>query len=170
MSYRKKNRILIVSFLILLYVVYHFSVKKTIEHKYALEELVKEKKLLDNASFRITNLQNRNKSLTEVLEKSNISVSNSFEQILLQKINNLSEKLGLNIVSFNKPHVFQEKNIKTTTYIFELKGSYKLLLEFLNLIDGEGLGKIESTSFEKRKDYQKNNYYIILKIFLKKRE
>ena len=94
--------VIIIGFLILLLISYQFSIKKTVDLKDSVTVLNKEKELLSNASQRIFNLQQENKYLDSILQKKEISIENSFQQTLLQKLNSFQQTVPLEIISFSE--------------------------------------------------------------------
>lgn len=168
MGYKNKNIILGVVFVLLSAIIYRFAIKKTINHKEQLLHLKKEKDLLNNASSQIAYLQNKNRNLEAILQKDNISVSSSFQQILLQKINKYATENSIEIIRFKEPHIFKNNELQIVTYQFALKGSFVALLSFFSDIENEGLGEIIATSLIKKRNYGKNKNYLILQVFLKR--
>ena len=158
MKDKQKNIALIVGFLVLLIISYVFSIQKTLDLKSNVKELTKEKELVSNASERIFNLQQENKYLDSILQLKELSIENSFQQTLLQKLNAFSKTATIEIISFNEPHLFREINTNLMTYSFEVKGTFKTLLKLVNTLEKQQLGEIISINFEKKKNYRRNNY------------
>ena len=120
------------------------------------KELTKEKELVSNASERIFNLQQENKYLDSILQLKELSIENSFQQTLLQKLNVFSKTVSIEIISFDEPHLFREINTNLMTYSFEVKGDFKALLKLVNTLEQQQLGEIISINFEKKKNYRRN--------------
>lgn len=168
MTIKQKNIALVVGLLILLLIAYQFSIKKTFELKRQARELRKEKELLSDASQRILNLQQENRYLDEILKKKEISIENSFQQTLLQKLNTFQKSISINIISFNEPHRIEQNNTIVNTYSFEIKGSFNALLQLLNTLESQQLGQLISVDFEKKKNYRSNREELIGKFFIQK--
>ncbi|WP_093869742.1 hypothetical protein [Tenacibaculum sp. MAR_2010_89] len=92
MNNQQKNIGLLVGFLITLFVVYNFTIKNTFEVKNKYSNLLKEKQLLNNATNRTIYLTQKNNFLDSILKSRNVSLKNSFQQTLLQKITSFSEE------------------------------------------------------------------------------
>ena len=156
MKDKQRNIALIVGFLLLLTISYVFSIQKTIDLKSRVKELKKEKELASNAGERIFNLQQENKYLDSILQLKELSIENSFQQTLLQKLNAFSKTATIEIISFDEPHLFREINTNLMTYSFEVKGDFKTLLKLVNTLEKQQLGEIISINFEKKKNYRRN--------------
>ncbi|PQJ76535.1 hypothetical protein [Polaribacter glomeratus] len=170
MTDQQKNIGLVAGFLILLLISYQFSIKKTLELKDSASELKKEKEMLSNASQRIFDLQQENKYLDSILQKKEISIENSFQQTLLQKLNSFQKIVPVEIISFNEPHTFEENNTILKTYSFEIKGEFSSLIKLMNTLERQQLGKLISVDFEKKRNYRKNKEELIGNFYLQKLE
>lgn len=168
MTNKQKTISLIVSFFILLIISYVFSVKNTLKLKDRVTTLIKEKKMLANAGDLIFNFQQENKYLDSILVRKNISIENSFQQILLQKLNTFSKFESIEIIAFDAPHLFIENNTKLMTYSFEIKGNFRSLLKLINTIERERLGEIKSVNFEKKRNYRNNKKKLTCKFYISK--
>ncbi len=168
MSSKQKNIGLLIGFLLALFLVYQFAIKKTISYKNKYEKELKEKELLDNAGTKINFLQRKNRHIDSILTSRNISIQHSFQQTILQNVTNFSIQEKLQIVDFNAPHLFTENQTITETLIFEVKGNYHSLLKLINYLEQEQLGKLLSVHFEKKKNYKTNRQYLTAKIYLQK--
>jgi hypothetical protein len=156
MKDKQKNIALIVGFLFLLIISYVFSIQKTFDLKSSVNQLTKEKELVSNASERIFNLQQENKYLDSILQQKELSIENSFQQTLLQKLNVFSKSAAIEIIAFEEPHLFREINTNLMTYSFEVQGDFRALLELVNTLEKQQLGEVISLNFEKKKNYRRN--------------
>ncbi|MGY0407588.1 MAG: hypothetical protein ACWIPJ_04435 [Polaribacter sp.] len=169
MSNKQKNIALLFGFLLLLFVSYLFSIQKTFELKSRMQELKKEKELVSNASERIFNLQQENKYLDAILQQKELSIENSFQQTLLQKLDAFSKTETIEIISFDEPHLFTENKTNLKTYSFKVKGNFKALLKLINTLEKQQLGKIISINFEKKKNYRRNKEELTGQFYIQKR-
>jgi len=168
MTDQQKNIGLIVGFLILLMISYQFSIKRTLELKERAVKLNNEKEMLSNASERIFSLQQENKHLDAILQKKEISIENSYQQTLLQKLNSFQKIVPVEIISFHEPHIFEENNTILKTYSFEIKGEFSSLIKLMNTLERQQLGKLISVDFEKKKNYRRNKEELIGNFYLQK--
>jgi hypothetical protein len=168
MTDKQKNIALLLGFLILFILAYFFSIKKTVDLKKSLSILEQEQELLANASSRIFNLQQENRYLDSILKQKELSVENSFQQTLLQKINNFSKTVSTEIIAFDEPHSFISNDTKIETYTIEIKANYNNLLKLVNYLEQQQLGKIVSLNLEKKKNYRRNREELTVKISIQK--
>jgi hypothetical protein len=168
MNLQQKNSALVIGFLVMLLVAYSFSIRKTFELKKSLNELRKEKEVMFNAEEQLFKLQNENGQLDAVLLKNDLSIENSFQQTLLQKINSFSMNKNCEIIAFNEPHSYISADANLMTYIFELKGNFNELVSFTNYIERQRLGTVQGIHFLKKKNYRKNREELIGTFYIQK--
>tara|TARA_R110002051_G_scaffold2660_1_gene14289 strand:+ start:32657 stop:33178 length:522 start_codon:yes stop_codon:yes gene_type:complete len=169
MTDKQKNSALVAGFVLLLLISYFFSIEKTFDLKQRAKELYQEKELLQNASQRIFNLQQENKYLDSILQVKEISIENSFQQTLLQKLNSFQKEVPVTIMAFNEPHIIEQDNTILKTYSLEIKGDFQSLMLLLNTFEKQQLGKLTSVTFEKKKNYRRNREELIGEFFIQKR-
>lgn len=168
MSYKKKNILLVIIFVISMLFVYFFSIRKTLDLKSNYAQLLKEQEEMKHLSSRILSLKQKSKYIDSVLAKENISINNSFQQILLKKINTYKATNPIEIIKFKSPITVKEEAIKSKIYPITIKGDFNSLLQFLNYFEQEGLGEIKSFDFIKNKQFSRNRNYLTLELYLKK--
>ncbi len=123
---------------------------------------------MKNITSNISLLKQENKYIDSILINENVSVNNSFQQILLKKINTYKESNPIEIIKFKNPVNITENSNISQLYPITIKGSFNALLAFLNFFEQEGFGEIKSFSFIKNKDYSRNKEYLTLDLYLKK--
>ncbi len=170
MDIKLKNKILVIGFVTLLFIVYKFTISKTFETQKMVAELTTEKLLLSNISTKISSLQNKELQLDAILKKRNILVNNSFQQTLLQNVTSFVKKNKLQILSFNQPHSYSTDITKLTTYSFEIKGDFISLLRMVNFLGKLQLGELITINFEKKNSYRNKTSYLTCSILLQKNE
>ncbi|MFY7669768.1 hypothetical protein ACOSP6_01635 [Tenacibaculum sp. MEBiC06402] len=168
MSYKRKNILLLIGFIVSIPLLYYTTFKSTIDLKNTYAKLLKEKIETDNITSRTLAFRYEGKYIDSILAKENIFVDNSFQQILLKKINGYQESSKIEIIEFNNPIEVLDNSIKSQLYPITIKGDFNSLLQFLNYFEREGLGEIKSYSFKKKKDYARRKEYLVLELLLKK--
>ncbi len=169
MSYKRKNTILLIGFVLAIPILYYTTFQNTIELKNTYKKLLKEKEDTDNITSKTLAFKQEGKYIDSILVKENIFADNSFQQILLKKINRYqNETSKIEIIEFNNPIEVLDNSIKSQLYPITLKGDFNALLHFLNYFEQEGLGEIKSYSFKKKKNYSRRNEYLVLELLLKK--
>lgn len=168
MGIKLKNKILVIGFIIALFIVYKFAISKTIETQNVVSKLAKEKSLLNNISTKILDLEAKEVQLDAILKKRNISISNSFQQTLLQNVTSFAQMNKLQIIAFNEPHTYSTNITKLATYSFEIKGDFISLLKMVNFLERLQLGELLTINFEKKKNFRTNRNYLTCKVLLQK--
>jgi len=170
MTNKQKNIALVVGFLLLFLISYIFSIQKTIDLKSKLTMLTKQQELMSNAGTQIFNLQQKNRHLDAVLQQKELSIKNSFQQVLFNKLNVFKKECSIEVITFNEPHQIIKNNTKLLTYSFKIKGNFIALLQLTNYIERQQLGTLTSVNFEKKKNYRRNKEEITGLFYLQKLE
>lgn len=168
MDYKKKNIILLCCTVFLLFIIYAFSIRKTLNYKYKYENLLAEKEKIENSVELKRKLKKRVNEIEYILKSQNISVSNSFQQILLKKINAFKKDNNLSLIKFDNSIKVKDQNIDATLYPITVKSDFNTLLSFLSYIEQQNLGELKNIQFLKKKNYRTTKNYLILKFYLKK--
>ena len=170
MTNKQKNIALVVGFLLLFLISYIFSIQKTIDIKSKLTMLTKQQELMSNAGTQIFNLQQKNRHLDAVLQQKELSIKNSFQQVLFNKLNVFKKECSIEVLSFDEPHQSIKDHTKLLTYSFKIKGNFIALLQLTNYIERQQLGTLTSVNFEKKKNYRRNKEEITGLFYLQKLE
>jgi hypothetical protein len=171
MRLNKKNKILVLGFLLALYICYSFAISNTITYykEYNLKnELISNN---NNAPKLAHQLRLKEKQLDLVLSQYNITATESFQNDLLKQLNTYSTTYRLKIIDFKEPHITSEKNFVTTSYIFSLEGSFNGCLALLNKIENNpNLGSIKHLNFTKKRDYKTNTDHLFVEVIIQKNQ
>ncbi len=168
MDIKLKNKLFVIGFLVSLFMVYKFAIFKTLETRSEVAMLSKEKRLLTDISNKVSDLEAKEVELDAMLKKRNISISNSFQQTLLQNITTLTNTNKLQIIAFEKLHVYKKDITKLHTYTIEVKGSFSSLLKFVNNLENLQIGELISIKYEKRKDFKRNKNYLTCNVLFQR--
>lgn len=169
MRLNRRNKLLLLGFLLALYICYSFAISNTIF--YYKEYNSKKSMITDNSSSPklIYKLQQKEKQLNQILSRYKINTSEFFQNDLLKQLNTYSDAYHLKIIDFKEPHVIMEKEIITTSYIFSLEGSYNGCLALLNKIENNpNLGSIKHLNFTKKRNYKTNTDQLFVEVILQK--
>lgn len=167
MNILQKNSILLLGFLLSLWVCFVLAITPTLELKSQVDVL--KKKHFENQQI-LSNLNSlllQKKQYDQLLEKHHLSSRTSLQNNLLEVINQFGKENKLSIISFNKPHSFNNKNTRFKTYSFKVRGSYSSILKLIHSLEQKySFGKISSCSFEKKKNYRTYRSYLDCEIFI----
>lgn len=166
----RKNKLLLIGFIVVLFLCYHFAISKTIYYY----------NLAKNQSDAITSFNNNPKILAQLMLKEkqidgwlqeNNSYSTSFQNELLKELTYYSSKYHLKITDFQEPHKFTDKNSTTTSYCFTLEGSFNNALMLLNNIENKhNLGIVKHVNVLKKINYKTNQEYLNSTVIIQKIE
>lgn len=169
MKLNKKNKLLLVGFVIVLYVCYSFAISNTInyykEYKIKQEEIAAD----SNMPKLVGQLIQKEKQLDQVLSQYDVNISESFQNDLLKQLTSYSDSYKLKIVDFQEPHTISQKGFTTTSYIFSLEGSFNGCLSVLNKVENNpALGNIKHLNFVKKKNYKTNTDQLFVEVIMQK--
>lgn len=160
MSPRTKNVLLIIGFCISLAIAYNLAFSKTVSLKNRINTLELKTQYLESTPNIAFHLEQREQFVDSILSLNNMK-GNSVQNNLLEFLNSKSETGNFIISDFNEPHSSTENGATTTSYRFNLKGSYDAIEEVLYTLETEyNFGRIAHIHFEKKKDYRKNKNYL----------
>lgn len=169
MKLDRKNKFLLLGFLLTLYISYVFAISRTItyykEYK-SKNELIATNTITPKLALQ---LYQKEKQLDLILSQYNITPSESFQNDLLKQLNMYSTAYHLKIIDFKEPHIITEKGYTATSYIFSLEGSFNGCLALLNKIENNAtLGTIKHIDFIKKKNYKTNGDELFVEVVLVK--
>lgn len=167
MKLNKKNKLLVVGFVLILYICYSFAISNTIS--YYKEYKQKEQQIADDSSMPnlVNQLLQKEKQLDQVLSQYEINVSDSFQNDLLKQLSSYSNQYHLKITDFQEPHNITQKGFNTTSYVFTLEGSFNGCLALLNQIENNPkLGAIKHLNFTRKKNYKTNTDQLFVEVIM----
>jgi len=171
MKLNKKNKLLILGFLLVLYVCYSFAISNTIEY---YKEYKSKQQLLSNDSNLpglVNQLIRKEKQLDQALLQTERSSSGSFQNDLLKQLTIYGESYNLKIVDFQEPHNASKKGVIISSYIFSLEGSFNGCLAVLNKVENNpALGTIKHLNFIKKKNFKTNTDQLFVEVIMQKNE
>lgn len=169
MKLDKKNKLLLVGFLLVLYLCYSFAISNTIN--YYKEYKTKQDQIAADSDMPglVAKLSHKEKQLDQILSVYDINISESFQNDLLKQLTSYSDSFKLKIVDFQEPHSVTEKGYTVTSYIFSLEGSFNGCLAVLNKVENNpSLGLIRHLNFVKKKNYKTNTDELFVEVIMQK--
>ena len=169
MSLSKKNKILIVAFLLTLYMCYSFAIKKSIEYITLYKSQSNKIQTYSSNPKKISDLKFKEKQLDKWLTENNITIEN-YQNQLLKILNSYCIENNLKIVDFQEPHIFEKNNTHTISYIFSISGGFNSVLKLVNnLENNKNLGSIKNISSFKMINFKTNKEYLETQIILERK-
>jgi hypothetical protein len=166
MKFNKKNKILLASFILMLFVSYKLSIQKTIQASKEYQTNFDKKELLKNIPNQLSLLSAKEQHLDKQLSLLNVDNS-SMQNSLLKFLNREAGENKVKIIEFNSPHVVHKDENISETQIFTLEGGYSNILNVIHAIENKGnFGAISHMEMEKKKDYRSKRTYLQASVFL----
>jgi hypothetical protein len=165
MKLNRKNKFLILGFIIALYLSYSFAISKSLFYR---NQYIQNKEMAnkDNQPKVLANLKYKEKQIDLWMSK-NIFFSSNFQNELLKELTISSNLYDTKIVDFQKPHIFIEKNNQTTSYSFSIEGSFNGVLRLINDLENkQSLGQIKHIFTIKKNNYKINKDYLVTTIIV----
>ena len=167
MTYLKKNIILVLVFVFVVFIAYQFSIKQTFELKDEYQNL---KNLNSNTTQIKNNIRqlSAHKTYLDSVVKANKITSTNLQNELLITLNRICEINRCKISKFEEPHTFQRDDIDQIYYNFALQGNYEQIVKSIyDLEQGKNLGQIVSVDIKKEINYKLNKTYLEADILIK---
>jgi hypothetical protein len=169
MKLKRKNKLLLLGFIIALYICYAFAISNTLD---IYKEFKTKNDVLihNNSTPKLANqLLQKEKQLDKLLAKHHVKTSESYQNDLLKQLNFYSAKYNLKVIDFKEPHIIIEKNTTTSSYIFSLQGSFNGSIALLNKLENNpALGTIKHINFNKKRNYKSNVDELFVEVVLGK--
>jgi hypothetical protein len=169
MKLNRKNKILLLGLLFSIYICYAFAIANTIDY---YNKYKNQQQLLAgdfNNPEMLRKLVQKEKQLTAALGQYANPEEGTFQNRLLKELSYQSKINGLKIIDFQEPHIISNKEVKTTSYIFSLEGSFNGILLLLNSIENDpSLGSVKHIDFIKKRNYKTNQDYLTAQVILQK--
>lgn len=168
MNSKQRNIALVIGFVVMLFISYQFAIRRTLELGVKIEKLEKDKTLLDNAEAEIQQLTLEGRYLDSILKSNDLSIENTFQQTLLIKVTQCTDKHNLKLIAADEPHSFVSDGTNLLTYEIEVRGSFRNLMLFANEMEQQRLAKLSSLQFLKKRNYRTRRDYLVGKLIVQR--
>lgn len=170
MTFNRKNKILLLSFGIALYLCYSFAISNTITY---YQDLKSKEAIIENSiqlPTLIPQLKYKEKQLDNYLTSHEIKTKASFQNELLKQLTLYTNQNHIKITDFRAPHQSANStNNTTTSYIFSLEGTFSNCLKTINTLENKPeLGIVKHLHFVKKKNYKTNKEELYVEVILQK--
>lgn len=171
MKLNRRNKMLLAGAVLALYISYEFAFANTLEYysSYTSQKEITTGELNDSGYLK--KLVLKEKMLNEALSQYTGVTDASFQNELLKQLSVLAAGNSLKIIDFKEPHVSTEKDMRISSYVFSLEGSFNGILLLINKLENNpSLGYIKNVAFIKKKNYKTNTHYLTAEVILQKSE
>ncbi len=166
MSYRNKNRVLLVSALVFLLLSWKLAIQETVILSDSLAKTEAELKKMENAPQLISELELELRTIKKQSQRLYSGVLEMREG-LYSEISMLAEKHKLSLNRFPNYYAQEKEGIELTTSLLVLSGDFKNMVRLIDEFEKANTsGKISSTYFEVDQSprTKKRNLYLTLYI------
>ncbi len=169
MNLKQKNIILSLGFFALIWIAYFFSFSETIQAFRHYKKLKQQDMTYTLASQNLNNLKQQITYYNSLLNKYQISSNGSYQNNLLNTINEYSKMHDLKITNFRDPFRIQLKNsVIQETQVFTIESDFKSIVNLIYMLEQYyNFGRVISVNFEKKK-YRQNHEYLQCEIYLQR--
>jgi hypothetical protein len=166
LTYKQKFIYLLVGGLILLILVYVFSINETLKLRSNYVELKKRYDGVFNASSSILFYEKELIKIDSLIGSENVKGDYTQEE-LLKKVTEFGRVHNLTVISFPGPHEYIDNGYKVFTYEAAISGRFNDLLRLLyDLEIGNYPGVIKSVDFEVGKSPDQTHTMLIMTLFI----
>lgn len=166
MNSKRKNRLLIAGFALLLLICYQFAIKNTLEEKNRYNQLKKEEILFQNIPKQLLTLNKKKEYYDSLLAKYQIGET-SLQNSLLKNINKNAKELNLKVIDFNEPHITVKNDLQVSTYSITIEGTFNNITQLIYRLEQKTrFGELVNVHFIKHKNYRTRKNYLQATIML----
>lgn len=164
---KMKNKIIIATFLLSLFLCYKLAILKTINARQQLNILSKESVQISNTSKELYQLKIKESyydSLLNTYQFKNLSIQNQILNIL----NEFSSNGSIEIKKFKEPHTIEENELIIKTFDLTIKANYNNIIKLVHHFEQkERFSEIINLNLKKIKNHKTGKYFLQAKILLK---
>ena len=168
MKLDKKNRLLLLGFVMMSLLCYRFAIKKTRAAYGRHMENTGAERVEGNVREKVAFLYDKESLLDDRLRAFNVD-GLSVQQGLLKFLNREAGENRVKVIDFNAPHRFEGelRDQELQTFIFTLEGGYTGILKTVNALENNGsFGSVGHIHLKKNKDYRTKRTYLRAEVFL----
>ncbi len=166
MSNRKKAYLLFLGLFILIWMSWRFGISKTLDVYKRYAKLKAKTEEINSRPVSIGQMKKQIFVLDSLIKVQNLK-EGSFHQRLLQSIEDVNSKEKINILHYNRPHVFKKGNYTIQTAMITVEGNFISLLKYIYYLEQKArLGSIYSVTFKKSENRKTRKKYLQATIYI----
>ncbi|NAS32042.1 hypothetical protein GTQ40_13735 [Flavobacteriaceae bacterium R38] len=166
MNSKRKNIVLVVFSILILFICYKYAIKKTIDYKIEYQLLKNQETLFNDLPKQFGLLNEKNKYYDSLLTKFQITET-SIQNNLLKTINKAARGLKVKVIDFKEPHVFIENDTRRNSYTFTIEGSFESILKMIHQLEQKTkFGEVMNVNMEKNRRPRSRKEYLQAEIMI----
>lgn len=162
LTWKKKNRLLLIGALLLLWIVYAFALRNTIDARSECRTLQAKLDSSAGAPQRLTQLKDELAALDAITCDS----GNSVHEQLLGVVTNYCGQHGLTLRDFAPPVRYRSDAWTVETHPVTVEGNYISLLQLVHRLEQEKNGKVVSVVFHSKRDNKTQALALLVTIYV----
>jgi len=164
-TYKQKNALLIVFAVLLIFLIYSFAIKRTIQ-SYSDYQDLKDKVELASSAF--SSVDYFKKEIKKMDVKMNITTNQIYsEDILLDIVSNYCQRNNLVLREFPQSTTCTNGNIIIETNYFVVEGGFNALLKLIYLLEQKmKFGKVASVHYQYKRDMKTKEMALTSAIYI----
>ncbi len=166
LTYRQKNKYLLIAFVVLLVLSYLLAIRDTLSCFFAYRSLQKKETQLNQAPQELKSLQVKLKGLNYLIENKQ-KTHGGVHASLLNIITAYCDEQGILLREYPGSQENIQNDLVVETNIFEVQGPFLKLLNLVYLLEQkQKIGKVASVRFQSKRDIQTRENILTVTIYI----
>lgn len=167
LTYKMKNRLLLLIAVVMFYLVYIFAIKQTLTAYKEYTASESQLHIAVNAPTLVKTLESRLMEVNTVIGSQQSGGEQNTEQALLELITNYCQKQHLVLREFPETVVTRQGDLLVETNQFEVEGNFSSLVSLVYILEQKHkLGKVASVRYQLKKDMKTKEMALTASIYL----
>ncbi len=166
LTYARKNQLLVIAFVMIVFLVYWLAIKKTINEDRQVSEAEKKIQMATSAPFMAGRLEKELMLMNKKIGNENIKGDNSL-QTLLELVTNYCKNNHAVLREFPETNINKQEGLLIETNRFAVEGNFSTLINLVYLLEQKNkLGKVASVTYQLKKDIKTRENILICTLYL----
>ena len=166
MTYKKKNRLLIVVAILLVFISYNFAIKKTLVAKNDYSVAEEQIALASNAPMLAAQLEKELIQMNDKIGADSLKGKNPGQK-LLELVTDYCQTNQAVLREFPEATVTEQEKLTVETNLFIVEGNFSTLINLVYLLEQKSkLGKVASVHYQLKKDLKSKQMVLVATTYL----
>ncbi|MEZ5199167.1 MAG: hypothetical protein R2764_23130 [Bacteroidales bacterium] len=165
LTYKKKLQLIFIGALVMLFVVYHMAISKTLNRRSQCKELQGQLVTIENAPTQMAEIHSELTRIGKIIGKENNK--EDFRQKILEETTKFCENNKIRINEIPEPVVIDKNDYEIYTHTLVLEGDFQNLVRYIyELEQNLELSNVTSAKFYSAKEVRTKQKKLYLKLFI----
>lgn len=165
LSWKQKNRILLVAIIVLLWVVYAFAISNTIAARSDCDRMQLQLDSVEGAPDKLAELKSELTKFSLLTGGTNDTLRDMHEQ-LLNFVSVYCNDHNLQLREFTQPVRYAQQEWSVETHPLTVEGNYISIVQFIRALELSSMGRIVSVDFHTRIDNKTKSKSLLATIYV----